>query len=115
MGDAADALLNYTLVVKPARSKAELPDWLYRQMLFNNAVSAGVGLVPLAGDIFLAIWKANSRNAKLLEEFFRVLGEDQVSKGLPDLTVAPAQAHPAQSAAKALLNENSAPAAGSTV
>ncbi len=45
-------------------------------MLFNNAVSAGVGLVPIAGDIILAAWKANSRNAALLEEFLRIRGEE---------------------------------------
>lgn len=45
-------------------------------MLFNNSVSALVGLVPIAGDVVLAIYKANSRNAALLEEFLRVRGED---------------------------------------
>ncbi|CAL1716056.1 unnamed protein product [Somion occarium] len=74
-GDAADAALNYFLVVRKAR-KAELPSWLVRKMLFNNAVSLAVGLVPLAGDIILAVFKANSRNAALLEEFLRVRGEE---------------------------------------
>ena len=45
-------------------------------MLFNNAISAGVGFVPIVGDIMLAVWKANSRNAALLEEFLRVRGEE---------------------------------------
>jgi len=45
-------------------------------MLFNNAVSAAVGFIPLLGDIVLATWKANSRNAFLLEEFLRVRGEE---------------------------------------
>lgn len=44
-------------------------------MLVNNAVSAGVGLVPIAGDFVLAMYKANSRNAALLEEFLRIRGE----------------------------------------
>ena len=43
-------------------------------MLFNNAVSAGVGFVPIIGDIVLAAFKANSRNAALLEEFLRIRG-----------------------------------------
>jgi len=75
VGDVTDAVLNYTLVVRKAR-KAELPTWLVRRMLFNNALSAGVGLVPIAGDIALAVWKANSRNAWLLEEFLRIRGEE---------------------------------------
>jgi hypothetical protein len=45
-------------------------------MLLNNAVSVAVGLVPIAGDIVLAVYKANSRNAALLEEYLRVRGEE---------------------------------------
>ncbi|KAF9266387.1 hypothetical protein L218DRAFT_858029 [Marasmius fiardii PR-910] len=74
-GDIADATLNYILVVKKAK-KADIPPWLLRRMLFNNAVSAGVGLVPFVGDVILAVYKANSRNAALLEEFLRVRGEE---------------------------------------
>lgn len=76
-------------------------------MLFNNAVSAGVGLIPLAGDLVLAIWKANSRNAKLLEEFMRVKGEENMANGLPNLTPHVDERgkrvdHPAQGAARAV-------------
>jgi hypothetical protein len=70
-GDIADATLNYFLVVRKAR-QAEIPGWLLRKMLANNAVSAGVGLIPLVGDVILATYKANSRNAALLEEFLRI-------------------------------------------
>ncbi|KAJ7481577.1 hypothetical protein FB451DRAFT_1338314 [Mycena latifolia] len=54
-GDVADVSLNYLLVVRKAR-KAELPSWL--------------------GDVALAAFKANSRNAALLEEFLRIRGEE---------------------------------------
>ncbi|KAF8589011.1 hypothetical protein K439DRAFT_1658158 [Ramaria rubella] len=74
-GDAADAWLNYVLVVKKSR-QAELPDWLVRRMLLNNLVSLSVGLIPLAGDVILATYKANSRNAALLEEYLRIRGEE---------------------------------------
>jgi len=75
IGDVSDIILNYMLVVRPAMA-CDLPAFLISQMLFNNAVSAGVGLVPGVGDIVLAMWKANSRNAALLEEFLRVRGEE---------------------------------------
>jgi len=75
VGDVVDATLNYTLVVRKAR-QAEIPAWLLRQMLMNNAISAGCGLIPIAGDVILGIWKANSRNAALLEEFLRIRGEE---------------------------------------
>lgn len=45
-------------------------------MLINNAVSVTVGLVPFAGDVVLAMYKANSRNAALLEEYLRIRGEE---------------------------------------
>jgi hypothetical protein len=41
-GDIADATLNYCLVVRPAK-KLDIPQALLTKMLFNNAVSAGVG------------------------------------------------------------------------
>ncbi|PFH51107.1 hypothetical protein AMATHDRAFT_75185 [Amanita thiersii Skay4041] len=75
VGDLAGALLNHLLVIRKAR-KAELPRWLVTRMMFNNAVSVGVGMVPFAGDLVLAVWKTNSRNAILLEEFLRVRGEE---------------------------------------
>ncbi|CDO75548.1 hypothetical protein BN946_scf184883.g10 [Trametes cinnabarina] len=74
-GDIADATLNYVLVVRKAK-QAEIPDWLLRKMLLNNAVSALVGFIPFAGDVILAMFKANSRNAALLEEFLRIRGEE---------------------------------------
>lgn len=75
VGDVADASLNYLLVVRKAR-QADLPPWLVRRMLMNNAVSVAVGFVPLVGDVVLAVYKANSRNAALLEEFLRIRGEE---------------------------------------
>ena len=44
-------------------------------MLVNNSISAIVGLVPFVGDVVLAQFKANWRNAALLEEFLRIRGE----------------------------------------
>lgn len=56
--------------------KADLPEWLITRMLINNAISAGVGLVPIVGDVLLAVYKANSRNAALLDEFLRIRGSE---------------------------------------
>lgn len=75
VGDVADALINYLLVVRKAR-KADLPDWLVARMMLNNAISAGVGFVPFVGDVLLAVYKANSRNAALLDEFLRIRGAE---------------------------------------
>ena len=58
--------------------QADIPYWLLRRMLLNVAVSASVGLVPGVGDVCLAVYKANSRNAVLLEEFLRIKGEESL-------------------------------------
>jgi hypothetical protein len=39
------------------------------RMLFNVAVDATVGAIPLAGDLFDIGWKANRRNLDLLERW----------------------------------------------
>ncbi|GAA5884239.1 hypothetical protein JCM6882_002191 [Rhodosporidiobolus microsporus] len=67
-GDIAQFLLGYWLVLKKCK-EAELPFTLVQRMTFNQTVGLGIGLVPLVGDICLAVWKANSRNAALLEDF----------------------------------------------
>ncbi len=38
------------------------------KMVGNIAVDATVGTVPLVGDVFDVFWKANLRNARLLEK-----------------------------------------------
>lgn len=86
-GDIADASLNYLLVVRKAR-QADIPPWLLRRMLLNNAVSAMVGLIPIAGDVVLATFKANSRNAALLEEFLRIRGQEFMKLGVDGSAVA---------------------------
>ena len=35
-------------------------------MAFNVAVEGVVGIVPIAGDVFDAAWKANQKNVRLL-------------------------------------------------
>ncbi|KZV86912.1 hypothetical protein EXIGLDRAFT_724341 [Exidia glandulosa HHB12029] len=77
VGDVVDASLNYYLVVRKAR-KAELPGWLVQRMLLNNTISAAIGFVPIVGDVILAAYKANSRNAWLLDEYLRIRGEEML-------------------------------------
>lgn len=114
LGDLVNALLNHTLVVRPVKKELdEFPDWLIRQMIVNNAISTGVGFVPLVGDVVMAAWRTNSRNAKLLEELLRLRGEENIAKGLPDLTPrAPHDTHPAQSAAQSHVQQSTGVAAG---
>jgi hypothetical protein len=74
-GSVADGVLTYALVIRKAR-QADIPAWLQARMVFNSAVGVGVSFVPIVGDVVLAVWKANSRNAVLLEEFLRIRGAE---------------------------------------
>lgn len=75
IGDASNVYLDYQLVVKKAR-QADIPLWLLQRMLFHIVVGAGVGFIPAIGDVLVAVYKPNSRNAGLLTEFMRVRGEE---------------------------------------
>jgi len=49
-------------------------------MMLNLAISAAIGIVPILGDILLASYRANVRNARLLENFLHLRGE-RIAKG----------------------------------
>ncbi|KAG0146317.1 hypothetical protein CROQUDRAFT_657471 [Cronartium quercuum f. sp. fusiforme G11] len=74
LGDVVDASLSYILVIRPAR-KCELPPLLVERMLLNQAVATTIGLVPVVGDLLMAVWKVNSRNAALFEDFLIARGK----------------------------------------
>jgi hypothetical protein len=44
-----------------------VPRTVIARMLVNVGTDAVVGAVPLVGDVFDAVWKANTRNLVLLE------------------------------------------------
>lgn len=74
-GDALNAVLGYTLVIRKAK-QADIPPWLYNRMVGNQAIATAVGFVPVVGDVGIAIFKTNFRNAALLEEYLRIRGEE---------------------------------------
>lgn len=77
VGDVTDFLLSHHLVVKKAEQIEKYVTWhlrdsfppeLLARMKANNTVSAGLGFIPFVGDIVLATFKTNSRNAHIVEE-----------------------------------------------
>lgn len=46
-----------------------VPKFILARMLINVFVDAVVGAIPIAGDLFDFFWKANQRNAALLEAY----------------------------------------------
>lgn len=67
LGDALGALVAGSVLVTALR--AGVPATVAARMLFNIAVDAGVGAVPLAGDLFDVGFRANRRNVALLERW----------------------------------------------
>lgn len=66
-GDVVGAVLSLWVVAEAARLGA--PRALIWRMLGNVAVEAVVGIIPLVGDLFDFVWKANSRNRDMLAAY----------------------------------------------
>ena len=71
-GDAVTALLSMYVVFEGARAGASFP--LLFLMTLLVVVDFVVGSLPLVGDLFDAVWKANAWNARLLERHVAVDG-----------------------------------------
>jgi len=86
LGDIVTALLGYNLVTKQTK-KADIPGSLLSRMQLNTLIAAGVGFIPLVGDVIMAVIKPNTRNALLFEEWLvektktRPLGSAGTSNG----------------------------------
>ncbi len=66
-GDWLAGLLSSYFIVLGAR--AEVPQSVLLRMGFNVLLDILIGSIPLLGDIFDFGWKANTRNARLLEKY----------------------------------------------
>jgi len=67
IGDAAGALLSSYFLYEGARLGVSVATLL--RMTLNIGIETGVGLVPVLGDLFDFAFKANDRNARLIERF----------------------------------------------
>ena len=65
IGDAAGAVLAAWIIVEAFRMGASRATLV--RMAGNVALDAGLGVIPVLGDIFDFAWKANLRNVALLE------------------------------------------------
>lgn len=65
-GDAVGAVLSLYIVAESAR--LGVPPKTLVRMLVNIGIDTGAGSVPVAGDLFDVVWKANKRNVSLLED-----------------------------------------------
>lgn len=64
-GSAAGMLISAGIVVQAVRFGAR--GWTVMLMLFNVAIDAIFGVIPVIGSVFDVMFKANDRNVKLLD------------------------------------------------
>ncbi|KAB1075524.1 DUF4112 domain-containing protein [Methylobacterium planeticum] len=72
VGDFAGMLMSSYIVYEAKR--LGVPRWLLARMALNVAFDGMVGVVPLAGDLFDAAFKANRRNVRLLRRHLERTG-----------------------------------------
>jgi hypothetical protein len=66
VGDAATTIV--ALAPMLTAWKLGASRWLLFRMLANVGVDAAIGIIPVVGDIFDLFFRANRRNARLLEQ-----------------------------------------------
>lgn len=66
IGDALSAAMSGYIIILAL--SLNVSGWTLTRMLFNVFVEAVFGALPIVGDIFDAVWKANLRNQRLIEQ-----------------------------------------------
>jgi len=79
IGDAVTTALS-SYVIWEARQLG-IPKWVIGRMLVNLAIHSAVGIVPVAGDIFIALFRVNRRNMALVRRYLERRGESRVIEG----------------------------------
>jgi hypothetical protein len=67
IGDAVTTALSLYIVHEAWQLGA--PTHVLTRMLANVALDGFIGAVPVAGDVFDVLWRANKRNVRLLHEW----------------------------------------------
>ncbi|KAE9372302.1 hypothetical protein N431DRAFT_408445 [Stipitochalara longipes BDJ] len=75
IGDVIDAFMAMMVLRTCQQVEGGLPNEVKAKMMFNIVLDFGIGLVPFLGDIADALFRANTRNAVVLEKFLRAKGE----------------------------------------
>jgi hypothetical protein len=65
LGDLASPVLSLFFLWHGTRLR--VPKIVLLRMVLNALIDAGVGAIPIEGDLFDVAWKANARNLALLE------------------------------------------------
>jgi len=74
IGDALDAFMAMMVYRSCQKVEGGLPTEVQAKMMFNIILDFAVGLVPFIGDLADALFRANTRNAVVLEKYLRQKG-----------------------------------------
>jgi hypothetical protein len=67
VGDAVSAL--FSLIIMQEAYRRRVPKMILVRMAINILIDTLVGAIPILGDVFDFFWKANIKNARLLEDY----------------------------------------------
>ncbi|KAG9230069.1 hypothetical protein BJ875DRAFT_473218 [Amylocarpus encephaloides] len=74
IGDALDALMALMVFRTCQQVEGGLPKSVATKMICNIFIDFLIGLLPLVGDLMDALYKANTKNAIVLEQYLREKG-----------------------------------------
>ncbi|OAA65140.1 hypothetical protein LEL_10587 [Akanthomyces lecanii RCEF 1005] len=80
-GDLVDCLLALMVMRTADQIEGGLPFFIKFHMLLNIAFDFAIGLAPFVGDMIDAMFKANTRNAVLLETYLRDQAQTTLKRG----------------------------------
>ncbi len=72
IGDVLDLLIALFIIKRAGKIDGGPPKTLYARMMWNIMFDFGIGLIPLVGDIADAFYRANTRNAWLLDAYSKM-------------------------------------------
>lgn len=70
LGDFLGSIFSLWIVYDAAR--LGIRPWHLVRMILNVVIESVIGAIPLAGDIFDAVWKANAKNMLLVERHYQL-------------------------------------------
>lgn len=84
IGDVLDAIMALMVLRTCEQIEGGLPKSVKTKMMLNIMLDFGIGLVPFVGDLADAVFRANTRNAAILEQHLREQGKKALrSSGQP--------------------------------
>lgn len=90
-GDFFDAFFAIWIFYCCSKIDGGLPKELKAKMWLNILIDLVIGFMPIIGDIADAVYKCNTRNAKLLYGHLKVAGQEKITEKHP--TGAPQRQH----------------------